>query len=145
MLSYRRRPSRVDGENIRSSPALHPRKFSSRRYVNNRCYSNGHSNSSQSRHGGFQHQRDTAGGAQSGGQTATALTVFQPQQGVPLAPTCGAQASSMRDGSAFDPNPNGRQPRTFRTNWQTNGGGFELLIAPTALTTRTPDLCASVA
>ena len=50
------------------------------------------------------------------GEAATSLTVFQPQQVVPSAPFPGAQAPSIRYGSAPDAYPNRLEPGTFRTN-----------------------------
>ena len=114
MQSYRR-PNRVGGENTRSSPSSHYRKSSSRRH-NNRRNSSGPSNPGQSRHDASQHQHGNAGGAQNVGQAVNALTVFQPQQGVPPAPSSGTQAPGMRYGSVRSSNPNGRPPGTFWTN-----------------------------
>ena len=55
-------------------------------------------------------------GAQNVGQAANARTVFQPQQGVPPAPSSGTQAPGMRYGSVLSSNPNGRQPGILRTS-----------------------------
>lgn len=100
----------------RSSPSSHRRKNSSRRYDNNSRNNNAHSNPGQSHHNASEHQHCNAGGAQGVGPTTNSLTVSQPQQGAPPAPTSGAQVPVIRYGSAPNTNLNGRQPGTFRTH-----------------------------
>ena len=116
MLSYRR-PNHVGGENTRSSPYSHRRKGPSRRYENNRRNKSGYSNSHLSHHcAPQQFQHGNTGGTRGGGPATNSLTIFQPQQGVPPAPSSGTHAPGMRYGSNPNTNPNGRQPGTFRSN-----------------------------
>ena len=116
MLRYRR-PNRVGGENTRSSPSSHRRKNPLRRYDNNRRNNSGHSTSRQCHHGALpQLQHANTGGAHGGGPATDSLKIFQPQQGVPPAPSSGTHAPGMRYGPNPNTNPNGRQPGTFRTN-----------------------------
>ena len=103
MQSYRR-PTYVGGENTRSPPFSHHCKTSSCRY-NNRRNNSEHSNPGQSRHDASQHPHGNAGGVQHGGPAVNASTVFQPQQGVPPAPSSGTQAPGMRYGSVLKLTP----------------------------------------
>ena len=114
MLSYRR-PSRIGGENTRSLSSSHRCKTSSRRCDNNCRNRNGHFNVGRTHHVASQLQYDNGGGPQGGGPTANSLTIFQPQQGRPPAPSSGTQALGMLYGSVPNSNPDGRQPGALRT------------------------------
>ena len=93
-MQSQRRPTRVGGETTSWSPSSHHRKPSSRHH-NNRRNNRGHSNPGQSRHYTSRHQNGNGEGAQNVGSATNALTVFQPQQSVPLATSSGTHAPGM--------------------------------------------------